>query len=468
MKKISIIFATVVLALALPFIRQAYAEDYIPELIIKAVSPGFTIDGQKNTGEFIELLNYSGDSSLSLAGLVLRYTNSSGNTTDLYTFPDGSSLTSETLLLRLSSSPEADQADAVYSTQLALGAGPLELFYHDHLLSSICWNGSDNCYAKFNSKSPSALVLDEDYDPSDPESELKYSLISDYRPEFDTSTERIHFPSAPIEETPTPHCRGLEFSELFTYYEDDASEQFIELHNSTDSTISLSGCHIKYKNKTLPLDGLVPPDSYFLRTSLETRLTKNPTSENRLILLDADDSTVDELTYSNGQKKGVSYASFDHNPDGSELWRQTYARTPGEANIFQEYRTCAEGQVINTATGNCVKQTALVIKTCPAGKYLNPLTGRCKSYAESSGPKPCKEGYERNPETNRCRKIKTNNGADYTLIPETGETQTNFVAWLAVIIILALLATYLVWQFRHEIKRGFGHLRARFSKKGNS
>ena len=131
----------------------------------------------------------------------------------------------------------------------------------------------------------------------------------------------------------------------------------------------------------------------------------------------------------------------------------TYAPTPGEANNFQEFRTCEEGKVLNEATGNCVKATSIAEKICGEGQYLNILTGRCKKIPEGNDAKTCKEGYYLNPETGRCKKIVENDGADYTLVPETYTEESNFVALYLVLGVLGLGLFYIGYEFRHDIMR---------------
>ena len=137
------------------------------------------------------------------------------------------------------------------------------------------------------------------------------------------------------------------------------------------------------------------------------KLTKNPTTSNMLELIDSNGDVLDRLEYYNGQRKGTSYAFVGYDSGGGELWRITYAPTPGEPNNYQEYRVCEVGKVLNEATGNCVKVTSVAEKICGEGQYLNILTGRCRKIEESdSGVKECKEGYYYYEETGRCRKIK--------------------------------------------------------------
>ena len=162
--------------------------------------------------------------------------------------------------------------------------------------------------------------------------------------------------------------------------------------------------------------------------------------------------TVDALAYPNGQRKGTSYALIGYGDEGEEVWKVTYAPTPGGANNYQEFKTCEAGKVINEATGNCVKITSVAEKFCKEGYYLNVLTGRCNK-VKIVAEKTCKEGYYLNPETNRCRKIKENDGADYNLTPENYEEQSSFVALYAVLGVVGVGLGYLIYEFRHEIVR---------------
>jgi hypothetical protein len=182
-------------------------------------------------------------------------------------------------------------------------------------------------------------------------------------------------------------------------------------------------------------------------------LTKNPINSNLLEIIDVNGAVVDKLEYPNGQRKGASYAFVGYGADGEEIWRVTYAVTRGEANNYQEFKTCEEGKVINEATGNCVKvATVAAEKTCEAGYYLNPLTGRCRKI-EVAVAKTCKEGYYLNEETGRCRKIIENNGATYALEPEEYKEETSFVAVYAIIGVLAAGVIYIIFEFRHEIAK---------------
>ena len=425
------------------FFCQNVMADDLPEIFIKAVNPGYTIDGSQNVGELIELGRENSDTPISLAGWSISYMNSSGNTTELvglskYTWTSG-----ETILLQLASSPGSELAQVRYGKTLAFKAGPLNLLKNGEVVDSVCWTGKDGCSMAFNSNNPTTLVRNLETGGFD--------HVSEYIPTNDGVLEEVAGDN--IESA--SQCKGVVFSEILGYYELLQSEQFIELFNSGYESVSLNGCSLKYKNKFYALSGIVGPEGYFVRFLDDFKLTKNPTTSNTIELIDADGEVLDKLIYPNGQRKGTSYALIGYDASGNEIWKITYAPTPGEPNNYQEFRTCEEGKVINEATGNCVKITSVIEKICGEGQYLNILTGRCKKLPENSGPKECKEGYVYNEETGRCKKIKENKGADYALVPETYAESSDFVALNLILLVLAVGGAYVIYEFRHEIVKFF-------------
>lgn len=450
MKKSSVV-ATAIVSLSLSLASQTIPTFATSpsSLIIKAVNPGYSIDGDTNAGELIELRNLSPDSLL-LTGFSLYYTNSSGNRSNLIEFPEGSRISGEaSLVIRLASSSAAASSDLLYTKTLAMAAGPLELAYLDTVIDSVCWNGTKGCLSKFSKDNPTTIVRDT--------STNTYTHQSSYEPDWDSARSAYTAPVlADTEESLPSQCRGLQFSEILSYYDENQSEQFIEFFNTTDEPINLAGCAISYKKKVYPLNGSVGAGDFFTLHPTDFTLTKNPTSSNTLVLLDANGDILDTIEYLRGQKKSASYALIGYDGSGHSVWGITYQPTPGAANIYQEYRSCPAGKIINETTGNCIKIATLEpIKDCPIGKYRNPATGRCKKIEDDSTPTPCKDGYERNPETNRCRKIRENTGASYALVPETGDASQTFVAVWALVALVLLGLAYLIFQFRREIKTFF-------------
>ena len=380
----------------------------------------------------------------------------------------------------------ASVADLTYSTSLAM-SGSLSLIYKDtpnstgEVISAVCWLGGENCLPYFSttvkSRSYTTIVRNDDtgdyYHTNEPNLLFQSSSPGLFLPpsevesdeETDTSTNDSEFSRISADITLSP-CFGLRFSEILSYYTDEPSEQFIEIVNSSNHVISLSRCAIRYKSKNYKIIlgnedySLAADDYYVINPNPMFRLTKNPTTENLLELVDVGDGWGDDyvvvasLAYPHGQKKSAAYAMIGYNSYGEEEWQTTFLPTPGSSNIPQEFKTCPAGKIINELTGNCVNASTLstLLKDCGEGKYRNPETGRCKSYNDSGETNACKEGYERNPETGRCRKIKDNNGADYPLVPITGvEEHSSFIAIWAIVGIGVIGLGYVVFQFRKEI-----------------
>ena len=202
------------------------------------------------------------------------------------------------------------------------------------------------------------------------------------------------------------------------------------------------------------MSGILGTEGYivYYPSDLGFNITKNPTNSNTLELIDSDGTVVDKLTYPNGQRKATSYAFIGFDQNGEEIWKVTYAPTPGTANNYQEFKTCETGKVLNEVTGNCVKTTSLSEKICKDGYYLNILTGRCRKIVTPT-TKTCKEGYYLNPETGRCRKITENKGASYSVQPQNYQENNSFIALYAILGVIGLGTIYLTYEFRHEIKK---------------
>lgn len=472
MKNISTLCAkliTLVLALCLPFYNfssTVFSQTPLsetPALAIKAVNPGYTINGKLNVGEFIELVRRPDSTPLSLAGFSLRYTNSSGKSSNLFKFPEGSQMASETLLLRFAGSPDASQSNLTYTKTLALDAGPLELLYLDTVIDTVCWNGKA-CLPKFSKDNPTSLVRVLDpFESADPASPLPDPLEpnpsnpifkhqTDYEPNFDQlaylpPTEPEQPDQEDSKQEIAAHCQSIIFNEIFSYYLDSPSEQFIELYNTSDHQIDLTGCSIKYRAKNFKLSGIIAPSDFYLFQSGTLSIPKASTRPQQFELIDSDGSIVSSLSYSTGPKDS-SYARF-----GSS-WLTTFRPTPNEANIYQQYRSCPEGKILNPKTGQCIKVATTKskpAKVCPAGQVLNPVTGRCKKQPQTKTQKPCKAGYERNPATGRCRKIHKNTGANFDVVPVTGRHKTKFNAVSAIVAIAVIAVAYSLFAFRHKI-----------------
>ena len=227
--------------------------EHIPDLYIRAINPGYTVDGKNNVGEMIEIARRNSDTPISLAGATVGYTNSSGNRTVLFEFPENSWMAGESILLRLASSPESELAAINYTKTLAFKAG-LNLSLNGEVVDEVCWSGGEGCYSEF--KSGSLMTLARNLATGE------FELMSGYQPLCDK--EAYFVKNSEEESEKVSQCKGLVFSEILSYYEVLMSEQFIELYNLNSEQILLDGCKIRYKNKNYILSGIVRPEEYYL------------------------------------------------------------------------------------------------------------------------------------------------------------------------------------------------------------
>lgn len=446
----------------LAVISEGKNGEILPNVVILSYNPGFS---EPYVGEFVELKKLP-DNFISLADLTIIYETSSGSEYNVLEFSEEHEMVGESLLLRLASSDEvknaddpATVADATYTRNMSQSGGRIKLKYKDEEIDSLCWGLKETgCYAAFKTGkgvAPTTLVREINEDEIG-----DFEFVENYTPSYDPEKPGLKVLTVP-EEVVEPQCRTLEFTELLTYYETTASEQFVEIYNDSDESVKLNGCFMGYKNKNYPLSGSLGARKFLAIYPLMEwglTLTKNPTSVNRLSIIDADGEIVDNLSYYGGQKKGVSLAKIALG-DGTVNWVQTYNVTAGAENVYQQFKTCPVGKVINLETGNCVTETTLVttLAACPEGKYRNPLTGRCKSYATTASAtlKPCAEGYERNPETNRCRKIVENTGAEYPVVTEVFEEKKELVSVYAIVTVIVAGLLYIAFQYKDELRAKF-------------
>lgn len=461
------------------------------------MNAGYKNDESSQNYDFIEL-ERTVDADLDLSSFRIVYINSSGNLAGEISFSEHLLLSTDYLILGAAISPQYSSAEGSYylynfgSAGLASTAGKLELYQDKHKIDEICWGKlecADN-YAKFATKEDDNFSLVrcvKDCSERRFISEKHYPVLN-----LNSITE-VALESS---EEPTISCDGIIITEIYSNYINSVSEQFIELYNPSLAPIVLNSCFLRYKTTDYPLDGELKAGEYYIFQNPDLSLTKDPSSSNLVSIIDQEKQAITQINYPHGQKKGTSYALFDLGKD-THIWRQTYHITPSAANIYQEFKTCESGKVINPATGNCINQTTTTKTStvCPAGKYLNPQTNRCKSISTVSSltpckegyernpetnrcrkkttttePVPCKEGYERNPETNRCRKIRENVGetAEYAPIPTEETKQYHnpkiFIATAAIATAILAGAIYIICQYRQNIRKALKAFGNRFRK----
>lgn len=280
-------------------------------------------------------------------------------------------------------------------------------------------------------------------------------------------------------------CTGIVLNEIGANIE----EQYIEVHNPTDEVIEIAGCKLQTNrsSKTFTfLEESLAAGQYLTIAVSETELTLTKTTTGTVYLLSSDEMTeLDVQTYSN-LNEDTSWSRFE---DG---WFQTYALTPGEENVDQEYPPCDQGYFRNTETGRCnqipveeeltpcdvgqyrstetnrCRNLTLPssLKPCRADQYRNQDTNRCRNLASASSDlKPCKENQYRSEETNRCR-----NKAGDTLpeaafkVQPVDNADEAFAGWLALGGVGVVAGGYAGWEWRRELAGGWSRFVGIFKK----
>ena len=297
-------------------------------------------------------------------------------------------------------------------------------------------------------------------------------------------------------------CVGLVISEVGA----NLSEQFIEVYNAGDEAVDLGGCRLLTNRSTTKYfqfgaEELAAGDHRAVMIPDEADLTLTKTTSGTVYLVSEDGLLeVDSVSYAN-LRADTSWALF------ADEWHQTYAPTPGEPNVYEQFLPCDVGYVRNVETGRCnaivlvsepapcapnqyrnpdtgrcrlietgstlapcregqyrhpetnrcrnLSTTASTLVPCREGQERNPATNRCRAIASTADQlKPCQDGWERNPDTNRCRKIATLGSVTDFPVEPIVDTGKGFAAWWALGGITLLGAGYGAWEWRRELATG--------------
>lgn len=284
---------------------------------------------------------------------------------------------------------------------------------------------------------------------------------------------------------PVNSCDGLRINEIAA----NTAEQFVELRNSTDHSVSLAGCQLQTNRsltKSFTLgDETLRPGGFRTVYIKDTNITLTKTTSGIVYVLSSDGSTeVDAQAYTNL----AANTSWARSQDNS--WAQTYAITANAENVIQKYLPCGEGYERNVDTGRCNKivvtalladcgdgkyrseetgrcrnvPVASILAACKLGQYRSEETNRCRNIVTASVQKPCKDNQYRSEETNRCRNLPAATVPDAAFaVQPIKDTTTAFIGWWALGGISLLAAGYGVWEWRDEIRNAAIRIASRFS-----
>jgi hypothetical protein len=263
----------------------------------------------------------------------------------------------------------------------------------------------------------------------------------------------------------------------------DAGKEFIELYNPNDTALSLApfALHVgvsTVKVHAFPTDASIPARSYRAFSNQEISYTLVNTT-GRVQLFKVEAAAGDPVEYTDPKD---DYAWAFINGD----WYYTKNKTPGAVNALGEEggsvsgktaeedtrKPCKANQYRNPATGRCklLVTASSTRKPCKANQVRNPETQRCRLIsAATKGPAPCKEGQERNAETNRCRKIVKMSDAGHGVlgVQSKADAALQWYYWATIILIIALILAYGVWEWRQELGDLWSRVRARFARRSN-
>lgn len=283
----------------------------------------------------------------------------------------------------------------------------------------------------------------------------------------------------------------------------DTGQEFIELYNPNTSAVLLNGYQLQlgpsYDKAFQFTSGTIGALEYLAYSDLYTGIVL-PNTSAQVRLLSPSGRVVSETPLYSSPQESDAWANINGN------WMFTNQVTPNLTNLapielsveggeevasavqpcpagkyrnpltnrcktlesaITELSPCDEDEYRNPDTNRCRKVSVAgsSVSACKQGQERNPLTNRCKAMtAGDSDLVACKAGQERNPDTNRCRKVTEISGiGDNGELPLVEDVPVASVAgsfaWPAIGMGVISVLGYVVYEWRHEIRRKFVRLK---------
>ena len=290
------------------FCAPVFAEDdantpATPTLFFRAINAGYKDDASAQNYDFFELAKTVSD-DIDLSPYKIQYYNSNDKLAGELEFNESTIMHADMAVFGFSKSPQYADAPSRYlynfgSSGLAATAGRLKILLGEDIVDELCW-GKINCE---NTAQKFATKQEENF--------TAVRCVGDCVEQF---SYEAHYPPIDAdaiilpEPEPAPSCAGLQITEIYSYYEENSSEQFIELYNSNDFELSLASCSLHYKNKEYPLQGSLGAGEYMILQDI--LLTKDPSASLTFELFDGN-GQVFSIDQPHGQKKGTSFIILD-------------------------------------------------------------------------------------------------------------------------------------------------------------
>lgn len=255
----------------------------------------------------------------------------------------------------------------------------------------------------------------------------------------------------------------------------DTGSEFVEIFNPNSEEVDLSGYRLEvgpgFTKRYTFSNQKIGPLQYKIFSDTETGIIlPNTTGVNLRIVSPANIEVSNSETYNNASDSS-SWALVE------DQWIYTNQITPGSSNmpylepaiaevlgVTSVLAPCPSGKYRNLDTGRCrnIETAISTLSSCSSDQYRNPLTNRCNKLVSSSVVSGCPAGQERNLSSNRCKKVSSIEqiGSNTATVADVKvENTEGHINWLIISIALLVTLSYIVYEWRSEIRNSLSRFR---------